>query len=137
MNFLVTCAGKLNRVGGTDGDQQNNLVKDKKPMTAPHMPRYTFPDLTGRNILYKGRRYIAFSVSLEERIEDGMGDYDFVIYDGLYDAVSAFGRRDSVGVHGELAFSSVQVEIETTVTVREFVKAAAKEQEQYHRDCGF
>lgn len=106
-------------------------------MTAPHLPRYTFPDLTGRDILYKGRRYIAFSVSPRERIEEGMDDYDFVIYDGLYDGVAAFGRHDEKGVYGKLAFSHVEIEIETTETIQEFVKAAAKEQEQYHRDCGF
>ena len=103
-------------------------------MTAPHLPRYTFPDLTGRDILYRGRRYIAFSVSSDERIEEDMGDYDFVIYDGLYDAVSTFGRRDEKGVYGKLAFSHVEIEIEPASNMRDFVQAAVKVQACYQRE---
>jgi hypothetical protein len=103
-------------------------------MTAPHLPRYTFPDLTGRDILYKGRRYIAFSVSPRERIEEGMDDYDFVIYDGLYDGVAAFGRHDEKGVYGKLAFSHVEIEIEPASNMRDFVQAAIKAQACYQRE---
>ena len=96
--------------------------------------RYTFPDLEGREVLYRGRRYIAFAVSSEQPFEDAEDDGDFVIYDGLYDAVSAIGRRDEKGIYGELAFSHVEIEIEPAPNMRDFVQAAAKAQASYHRE---
>ena len=47
---------------------------------------YTFPDLRGYKILYKGRRYIALAVSKEQPLDIYGDDEDFVVWDGLYDA---------------------------------------------------
>ena len=59
------------------------------------MVKYTFSALTTHKILYKGRRYLAFSVSAETPFEHyGVdSDYDFVVWDGLYDAAVASGNR--------------------------------------------
>ena len=96
--------------------------------------RYTFPNLEGREVLYRGRRYIAFAVSSEQPFEDAEDDGDFVIYDGLYDAISVIGRRDEKGISGGLAFSHVEIEIEPASNMRDFVQAAVKVQACYQRE---
>jgi hypothetical protein len=96
-----------------------------------------FPELGDRSVLFKGRRYIAFSVSESLPFEGYESDYDFVVWDGLYDAAAAVGNlSDDGSVTGELAFSHVEIEVERCESMREFVQRVRKAQERYFRDSG-
>lgn len=96
--------------------------------------RYSFPkELEALKCLYKGRRYRAYAVSRENPLDRYHELGNFIIYDGLYDGVSAVGTITQEKVVGELAFSHVEIEIPEAQNIREFVKAASKEQEDYHR----
>ncbi len=96
-----------------------------------------FPELGNRPVLFKGRRYIAFSVSKLQPFEGYESDYDFVVWDGLYDAAAAFGKIAGDGsVSGELAFSHVEIEVEGCASMREFVQRVRKAQERFFRDSG-
>lgn len=60
--------------------------------------KYSAPNLSGHNILYKGRRYWAFEVSKEFPYE-GSEDIDsIVIYDGLLETDVAWCH---IGINGE------------------------------------
>lgn len=96
--------------------------------------RYSFPKVLDElKCLYKGRRYRAYAVGRETPFDDYHESGNFIIYDGLYDGVSAVGTATEEKVVGELAFSHVGIEIPEAQNMREFVKAASKEQEDYHR----
>ena len=96
--------------------------------------RYSFPkELEALKCLYKGRRYRAYAVSRENPYDDHHESGNFIIYDGLYDSVSAVGTITEEKVVGELAFSHVELEIPEAQNMREFVKVASKEQENYFR----
>ena len=99
--------------------------------------KHTFPDLSARHILYKGRRYIAFAVSMSAPFDGYESDYNFVIWDGLYDAAAAVGTVLEDGtVKGELAFSPVEIEIPTSKSMTDFVRRTRKAQERFFRESG-
>ena len=98
-------------------------------------PKYSFPNLSNRKILYSGRRYIAFSVSKSQPFDGYESDYDFVVWDGLYDAAAAVGNlSDDGSAAGELAFSHVEIEVERCESMKEFVQHVRKAQERFFRD---
>ena len=100
-------------------------------------PKHIFPDLSGRQILYNGRRYIAFAVSAAAPFDGYETDYNFVIWDGMYDAEVAVGMvMDDGTVTGELAFSHVEIEIPTSKSMSEFVRRTRKAQERFFRESG-
>jgi hypothetical protein len=100
-------------------------------------PSYTFPDLRGYKILYRGRRYIAVSVSREQPLDVYGEDADFVVWDGLYNAAVATGKiREGEVFDGALAFSHVKIEIESAKSMREFVNNAKKAQERFFKESG-
>jgi hypothetical protein len=101
------------------------------------MSKYTFPDLSSFPILYKGRRYIAFSVSKTNHFS-GMEEYaDFVVWDGLYDAAVSYGVITGNGMYdGFLAFSHVEIEVDSATTISEFVKNSSSAQLQFFKDSG-
>lgn len=102
------------------------------------MSKYTFPVLTSHKILYKGRRYLAFSVSIASPFEDYEEHADFVVWDGLYDAALAYGsiNKDNGNYDGGLEFSHVEIEIDTSPNIKEFVKNTAKAQLRFFKDSG-
>jgi hypothetical protein len=98
---------------------------------------YHIPDLTDRDLLYKGRRFVAVAVSRDNPFELFGDDYDFVVWDGLYDGVAAVGNVSPDGTYsGELAFSHVEIEIEDAKTMSEFIKHVRKAEEYYFKGCG-
>ena len=98
---------------------------------------YTFPDLRGNKILYKGRRYIALAVSKEHPLDIYGEDENFVVWDGLYDAAVSVGKIRPDGViEGELAFSHVTIGVEDAKSMRDFVANTKKSQETYFKGCG-
>ena len=100
-------------------------------------PSYTFPDISGHTILYKGRRYIALAVSKKQPLDIYGDDEDFVVWDGLYDAAVSVGKIRPDGViEGELAFSHVNIEVEDAKSMRDFVTNTKKSQETYFKECG-
>lgn len=104
---------------------------------ADEKAKYTFPNLSNRKILFSGRRYIAFSVSKSQPFEGYESDYDFVVWDGLYDAAVAVGNlSDDGSAAGELAFSHVEIEVDRCESMKEFVQRVRKAQERYFRDSG-
>lgn len=98
------------------------------------MSKYQFPTLDNYSILYRGRRFIAFSISKSAPFE-GMEDYaNFVVWDGLHDAAVSYGKISKNGlVNGFLAFSHVEIEVKTSDSIKEFVKNTSKEQNSYFR----
>jgi hypothetical protein len=101
------------------------------------MSNYTFPDLSNHKIIYKGRRYIAFEVNQSNPFES-MEDYaDFVVWDGEYDAAVSYGTINAKGgFDGFLAFSHVEIEIDSAENIRDFVKNSSKAQMQFFKDSG-
>lgn len=100
-------------------------------------PKYCFPDLSNKRLLYVGRRYIAFSVSQSQPFKGYESDYNFVIWDGMYDAAVAVGMvMDDGTVTGELAFSHVEIDIPTAKSMREFILQTRKAQERFFRESG-
>ena len=98
---------------------------------------YQFPDLTGRNLLFKGRRYVVIEVSNQIPFEIYGDNEDFVVWDGLYGGAAAVGRLSTDGVYsGELAFSHVEIEVNNASTMSEFVKNVKKAEEYYFKGCG-
>ena len=63
------------------------------------MSKYTFPDLTTGKILHKGKRYIAFEVGINNIYDEFEQEFDFIIWDGLYDAPLAYGTIDENGFY--------------------------------------
>lgn len=101
------------------------------------MTTYQFPDLTGRNLLFKGRRYVVIEVSKQNPFEIYGDDEDFVVWDGLYGGAAAVGRLSPDGVYsGELAFSHVAIEVDDANTISDFVKNVKKAEEYYFKGCG-
>ncbi len=101
------------------------------------MPTYSFPTLNGHKVLYKGRRYLAFSVSKSYPFEDFESMASFVIWDGKYGAVFAMGKINLDGSYvGELGASHVSIDIAKKRSLREFLDEAIKTQERYFKDCG-
>lgn len=95
------------------------------------------PDLSGRPILYKGRRYIAFGVSAAAPFDGYESDFNFVIWDTTHDAATAIGTVMADGtVRGQLAFSLVDVDIPTSVSMAEFIGKSRKIQDRYCRESG-
>lgn len=100
-------------------------------------PKYLIPDLTDRQLLYKGRRFVAIVVGRDDPFELFGDDYDFVVWDGLYGGVAAVGNVKADGNYsGALAFSHVEIEVEDAKTMSEFVKNARKAEEFYFKGCG-
>jgi hypothetical protein len=101
------------------------------------MSVYTFPNLSNHKIIYKGRRYIAFEVSQSNPFESMEDHADFVVWDGEYDAAVSYGTINSKGgFEGFLAFSHVEIEIDSAGNSREFVKNSSKAQMQFFKDSG-
>lgn len=105
--------------------------------TVAKMSKHKFPDLGGRDILYRGRRYIAFSVNMSAPFHGYESDHNFVIWDGLYDGAVAVGTVMEDGtVKGELVFSHVEIEIPTSKSMSDFVRYMRKAQERFFRESG-
>ena len=101
------------------------------------MTTYQFPDLTGRNLLFKGRRYIVIEVSKEDPFDIFGDDEDFVVWDGLNWGAAAAGKLTSGGVTcGRLVFSHVEIEVDDATRISDFVKNVRKAQEYYFKGCG-
>ena len=93
------------------------------------MSNYTFPDLSNHKIIYKGRRYIAFEVSQIKPFESMEDNAAFVIWDGEYDAAVSYGTINAKGEYeGFLAFSHVEIEIDSVENIRDCVKNSSKAQ---------
>ena len=98
------------------------------------MSNYTFPDLSNHKIIYKGRRYIAFEVSQSNPFESMEDDADFVVWDGEYDVAVSYGTITSDGgFEGFLAFSHVEIEVESADNIRDFLKNYKKSDLQYFK----
>ena len=117
------------------GHRSRNSTKlrgKKKPM-------YTFPDLSNREVLYKGRRFVVFAVSAE-RPFDGCGQdggCDFVVWDGKDAGVISCGKVTRQGVfRGSLAFSHVDIDVDDASSPREFVSNSHKKAEWYFKGIG-
>jgi hypothetical protein len=101
------------------------------------MSIYTFPNLSNHKIIYKGRRYIAFEVSQTNPFESMEDDADFVVWDGEYDAAVSYGAINAKGEYeGFLAFSDVEIEIDSAENIRDFVKNSSKAQMQFFKESG-
>jgi hypothetical protein len=101
------------------------------------MSTYTFPDLSKHQIIFNGRRYKAFLISINQPFQDYEDDADFVVWDGLYDAAVSYGVISTKGMYsGFLAFSHVEIEIDSAFDIRTFVKNSSKEQQKFFRDSG-
>ena len=101
------------------------------------MTTYQFPDLTGRKLLFKGRRYIVIKVSKEDPFDIFGDDEDLVVWDGLNWGAAAAGKLTSGGVTGgRLVFSHVEIEVDDATTISDFVKNVRKAQEYYFKGCG-
>ena len=98
------------------------------------MSNYTFPDLTGRHILYRGRRFIAFSISKSAPFE-GMENFaSFVVWDGLYNASIACGTISKNGLFdGVLTGPHVDISVKTSDSIKEFIKNANKGMDWYFK----
>ena len=97
-------------------------------------PKYIFPADLSDQLIYTGRRFKVFRNN--DSACAGVA-YEFVIWDGLYDAELATGTCSSKGVFsGELSFSHVPIEIQSTKTIRDFVQNAKKAQMQFFKDSG-
>ena len=101
------------------------------------MSKYIFPDLSNFEILFNGRRYKAFKISKNKPF-NGEEEYaDFVVWDGLYDAAVSYGTIDLNGVFsGFLAFSHVEIEVDSAENISLFVKNTSKEQLRFFKDSG-
>lgn len=101
------------------------------------MSKYNFPDLEPFKILYKGRRYIAFELIKNLPFDEFVIENDFVVWDGLYDTTLSYGTYEKDGTYkGFLAYTVVEVEIEKTISMKEFVEKSKKEQARYFKECG-
>ena len=101
------------------------------------MSKYIFPDLSNFEILFNGRRYKAFKISKNNPFNDEEKYADFVIWDGLYDAAVSYGTIDVNGVFsGFLAFSHVEIEVDSAQNISLFVKNTRKEQLRFFKDAG-
>lgn len=101
------------------------------------MSKYSFPDLTDKLVIFNGRRFKAFRVSKLTPLDGFEEDFDFVVWDGLYDAAVSAGTVNSDGTYtGILLFSNVEVEIEAAPDIASFVKNSSKEQMKFFRDTG-
>ena len=100
--------------------------------------KYNFPNLSNYKIIYKGRRYIAFQISKLIPFESMEYFADFVVWDGLYDAAVSYGIINSKGVfEGRLAFSHVEIEIDSAENIRDFVQNSRKSQMLFFKDCSY
>jgi hypothetical protein len=101
------------------------------------MSKYCFPNLSAFQVIFNGRRYKAFRVSKSEPFNEFEEDADFVVWDGLYDAVVSYGNISTDGTfNGFLAFSSVEVEIDSSADISEFVRNSSKAQQRFFKDAG-
>ena len=100
------------------------------------MSKYIFPDLSKFEILFNGRRYKAFKVSKDNPFKDYELDADFVVWDGLYDAAVSYGTIDVNIFSGFLAFSHVEIEVDSAENISLFVKNTSKEQLRFFKDAG-
>jgi len=101
------------------------------------MNRYNFPDLTNFEIIFNGRRYKAFKVTKSIPFTGCEEGCDFVVWDGMYDAAVSYGTISSAGVfNGFLAFSHVEIEVDSAQTISLFVKNSSKAQLRFFKDSG-
>ncbi len=101
------------------------------------MNTYNFPNLSGFEIIFNGRRYKAFKVSKTKPFNDFEIDADFVVWDGLYDAAVSYGTIGIDGVfNGFLAFSHVELDVQSAANISLFVKNTSKEQLRYFKESG-
>ena len=101
------------------------------------MSNYTFQDLSDHKIIYKGRRYLVFEVSQSSPFESMEDVADFVVWDGDCNVAVSYGTITSDGEYeGFLAFSHVEIEIDSAENIRDFVKNSKKAQMQFFRDSG-
>jgi hypothetical protein len=76
-------------------------------------------------------------VSQSEPFNGFEGDADFVVWDGLYDAVVSYGNVSTDGTfNGFLAFSNVEIEIDSSADISEFVRNSSKAQLRFFKDAG-
>lgn len=101
------------------------------------MNSYMFPDLSCYNIIFNGRRYKAFMISKGSPFQ-GYEDYaEFLVWDGVYDALVAYGNISADGEYeGFLAFSHIELDVNSASTISEFVKNTKKAQEWYFKATG-
>jgi len=101
------------------------------------MDKYRFPNLKDIEVIFNGRRYKAFMVSGSSLSNGYEHDADFVIWDGLYDAAVAYGKISAEGLHtGFLAFSHVEIEVDSSSCIREFVANTIKAQKRFFQETG-
>ena len=65
---------------------------------------YSKPALNGHNVLYKGRRYLAFEVSKEFPYQKDEMTCSLVVYDGVYNMVIAWCKPSKDGYQGEVIY---------------------------------
>ncbi len=101
------------------------------------MSKYNFPNLSVFEVIFNGRRYKAFKVSKSNPFKGFEDDSDFVVWDGLYDAAVSYGTISTNGAYnGFLAFSHVEIEIDSSSNIGEFVRNSSKEQLRFFKDSG-
>ena len=101
------------------------------------MEKYNFPHLKKEQVIYKGKRYIAFLIDSSILSSHGSEHVDFVVWDGLYDAEVSSGTMDKAGnCLGCLSFSHVEIAVKKSESIRDFVKKTALAQGRYFKDCG-
>jgi len=101
------------------------------------MSKYSFPNLNAFEVIFNGRRYKAFMVSKSKPFKGFEDDSDFVVWDGLYDAAVSYGTISTNGTYnGFLAFSHVEIEVDSSADIGEFVRNSSKEQLRFFKDSG-
>lgn len=109
--------------------QQSHLKK--------FMTKYIFPNLTKFEIIFNGRRYKAFKVSASSPFNGYEEESNFVVWDGLHDAAVSHGTTSGDGVcSGFLAFSHVEIKVESSPNISIFIKNTSKEQLRIFKDAG-
>jgi hypothetical protein len=66
---------------------------------------YEFPDLTGWNVVYKGRRYKVIELEPDRTFDGWMttADYDYVMWDGEYNShLALIKKKDKGGFRGHI-----------------------------------
>jgi len=85
--------------------------------------RYTYPDLQGHHVLYKGRRYWAFEINQEHPYENYEKDCSIIIYDKLCGGVAAWCDKTSNGQFtGDMPYSQQSIEIDGK-SIRDLVQS--------------
>lgn len=140
MNLLLSC--KKNREGQLinlkrtkiDACTFNNFFRLRIKNCDLKMKKYRFPDLSNLEVLFNGRRYKAFKINKYSSVDGQEKHAHFAVWDGLFDAEVAYGTITKGTFSGFLAFSHVEIEVESAADKNDFVTKISKAQLKFFRD---